>query len=91
MKEAKIMKEILETYSRGMGQLINWDKSSIFFINTLVARQRKMAKILGCGVGMLPSSYLGLPLGSTPLDSFWNGTLDRFSKKMVGWKGASLS
>lgn len=31
IKEAKAMKEILDIYSRGTGQLINWDKSSIFF------------------------------------------------------------
>lgn len=71
--------------------MINWDKSLIYFINTPEARQRKIARILRCGVGLLPSSYLGLPLGSTPLDSFWNGILDRFSKNMVGWKGTSLS
>ena len=34
VKEAKAMKDTLDTYSRGMGQLINWDKSSVFFINT---------------------------------------------------------
>ena len=42
-------------------------------------------------MGKFPSTYLGLPLGMTPLDSFWNGIMDRFSKKLVGWKGASLS
>ena len=34
VKEAKAMKDILDIYSRGSGQLINWDKSSVFFINT---------------------------------------------------------
>lgn len=91
VKKTKAMKEILDIYSRGMEQLINWDKSSIFFVNTREARQRKITRILGCGVGKLPSSYLGLPLGSSPSNSFWNGILDRFNKKMVGWKGASLS
>ena len=85
------MKEILDMYTRGSGKLINWDKSSIFFVNTPDDRQRKIARILGCGVGKLPSTYLGLPLGSTPLDSFKNGIMDRFNKKLVGWKRASLS
>ena len=32
-----------------------------------------------------------MPLGSKPLDSFWNNIIDRFNKKLVGWKGATLS
>ena len=46
---------------------------------------------MGCGVGSLPSTYLGLPLGSSPPESFWNGILDRFNRKMAGWKGVFLS
>ena len=85
------MREILDIHTRASGQLINWDKSLIFFVNTLEDRKRKIARILGCGVGKRPSTYHGLPLGSSPLDSFWNGIIDRFNKKLVGWKGASLS
>jgi len=48
-------------------------------------------RILRCRVGKLPSTYLGLPLGAKPPNSFWNGIIDRFNKKLVGWKGASLS
>ncbi len=91
IREAKAMKETLNTYSSGSRQLINWDKSSIFFINTLKERQQRISRILGCQVGKLPSTYLGLPLGLTPSDSFWNGIMDRFNKKLVGWKGATLS
>lgn len=91
VKEAKSMKDTLDTYSRGSGQLINWDKSSVFFINTSEDRRKKICRILGCHVGKLPSTYLGLPLGMTPLDSFWNGIMERFSKKLAGWKGAILS
>lgn len=85
------MKQILDMYIRGSGQLINWDKSSIFFVNTPEDKQRKIARILGCGVGKLPSTYLGLSFGSTPPDSFWNGLLNRFNKKLVDWKATSLS
>ncbi len=91
VKEARALKKILDTYSSGTGQLINWNKSSLFFINTSEFRQRKIARILGYGVGSFPSTYLGLPLGSSPPESFWNGILDRFNRKMAGWKGVSLS
>ena len=46
---------------------------------------------MGCEIGSLPSIYLRLPLGQKPPDSFWNGILDRFNKKLAGWKGATLS
>ena len=56
------MKEILNIYSRGSGQLINWDKSSLFFINTPEDKHNFFSRILGCGVGKCPSIYLGIPL-----------------------------
>ena len=40
VKEAKAMKDTLDTYSRGSGQLINCDKSYVFFINTPKERQK---------------------------------------------------
>ena len=46
---------------------------------------------MGCEIGSLPTIYLGLPLGQKPPDSFWNGILDKFNKKVTGWKGATLS
>lgn len=91
VKEEKGMKEILDLYTRGFGQLINWEKRLIFFKKNLEDKQRKIVQILGCGVGKLTFTYRGLPLGAKLLDSFWNGIIDRFSKKFVGWKGASLS
>ena len=86
-----MLKNLLDTYMRCTFQSINWEKSSIFFVNIPNDRQRKIAQILGCGVGSLPTSYLGMPLGSKPLESFWNGIIDRFNKKLIGWKGATLS
>lgn len=91
VKEAKVMKDILDMYIRGSGKLINWDKRYIFFNNTPKERQRKIVRILVCGVGKLPSIYLCFPMGTKPPDYFWNGILDRFSKNLVGWKGTSLS
>ena len=91
VREAKVMKEILNLYTRGSGQFINWEKSVIFFINTLEDQKKKIARILGCELGVLPSSYLSLPLGSKLPDSFWIGLIDKFSKKLARWKGAILS
>lgn len=53
--------------------------------------QRKMADILGCAIGNLPSIYLGLPMGLKPPNSFWNSLIDKFNRKLAGWKGITLS
>ena len=70
VNEVEVMKDLLDMYIRGLVQLINWEKSYVFFIYTPMDKQRKIARILRCGVGKLPSSYLGLPMGTKPLDSF---------------------
>ena len=89
--EARTFKCILNSYTRGTSQAINLDKSSVFFLNTPLERQRKIARILGCGIGSLSATYLGLPLGTKPPESFWNNIIDNFNRKLVGWKGATLS
>lgn len=91
VREARNVKSILNTYSNATGKLINWSKSLVFFINTPTDRQRKIADILGCNIGVLPSTYLGIPLGNKPPDLFWNNLIDRFNKNLEGWKGITLS
>ena len=63
----------------------------MYFIKTPIPRQNKIANILGCSIGSFPSTYLGLPLGLKVLDSFWEDLINKFSKKLVGWKGNILS
>lgn len=89
--EATSIKSSLNTYSSVTGQLINWEKSSIFFINTPEGRQQKISIILGCSIAILPSSYLGLHLYLQPPESFWDDLVDKFNSKLVGWKGNLLS
>lgn len=89
--EAKTLKKILNLYESASGQVVNRAKSSIFFLNTPEHRQFKLAQILGCQIEPLPSTYLGLPLCSKPLESFWISLVEKFNKKLSGWKGALLS
>ena len=91
VREARTFKIILNSYTRGTRQAINLDKSSVFFLNTPLERQRKIARIMGYGIRTLPVTYLGLPLSSKPLDSFWSSIIDNFNNKLAGWKGATLS
>ena len=91
MKEARNQKQAINLYSSASGQLVNWNKSVVYFINTPIQRQNKIAKILGCSIWSLPSSYLGLPLGLKIPDSFWENLINKISKKLAGWKGILLS
>ena len=51
-----------------------------------------LADILGCRVGSLPMSYLGMPLGASHNSfSIWNPILEKFERKLAGWKKLYLS
>ena len=46
-----------------------------------------LAKILGCRVGSLPMTYLGMPLGvSHKSPTVWNPILEKFERKLAVWK-----
>ena len=51
-----------------------------------------LAKILGCRIGTLPMSYLGMPLGASHKSpSIWNPILEKIERKLTGWKKLYLS
>ena len=70
VRNARNIKRALEDYGQASGQIINWNKSVIYFINVNVSRQNKIKNIMRCEIGSLPSSCLGLPLGLDPPKSF---------------------
>ena len=51
-----------------------------------------LALVLGCKIGSLPTSYLGLPLGA-PYKStrVWDAVEERFRKRLSLWKRQYLS
>ena len=52
----------------------------------------QLACELGCGVGILPSNYLGLPLGSKQKSvRVWEGIEEKFRKRLVAWKRQYIS
>ena len=51
-----------------------------------------LAEILGCRVGTLPMSYLGMPLGASHNSpSIWNPILEKIEWKLAGRKKLYLS
>ena len=90
VRNASNIKIALEDYGQALGQVINWNKSVIYFININVSKQNKIKKIIGCEVGSLPGSYLGLPLCLDPPESFWSLLIDKIHMKLAGWRGSHL-
>ena len=74
-----------------LGLRINLDKSELIPVGC-VENVEALAAELGCKVGSLPSSYLGLPLGA-PFKSFaaWDGVEERFRKRLTMWKRQYIS
>ena len=51
-----------------------------------------LAEILGCSVGTLPMSYLGMSLGASHnFPSIWNPILEKIERILTGWKKLYLS
>ena len=59
------MKAILDAYAQSTGLKINYNKSQLIPINVESSKANDLADILGCQVGVMPFTYLGLPLGTT--------------------------
>jgi hypothetical protein len=51
-----------------------------------------LAHILGCRVGSLPMTYLGLQLGASfKAASIWNRVIEKEERRLAGWKKLYLS
>ena len=65
------------------GLRINLNKSEIIPIG-LVVNVEELALELGCGVGSLPPSYLGLPLGANHKAlGVWDSVEEIFRKRLT--------
>ena len=68
------------------GLRINLNKSQIIPIKPVV-NVEELASELGCGVGSLPTSHLGLPLGANHKAlGVWDSIEERFRKRLASWK-----
>ena len=70
---------------------INLDKSEILSMGR-VENVKELALELGCKIGVLPSSYLRLPLGALHKSVVaWDGMEERFWKRLAKWKRQFIS
>ena len=81
--EVSIIKKVLDDYSLASGQMVNWDKSEIFFFNMQVGTQRDLARFFEVRIGKLPGKFLGTPLFSRAgRAEIWNTLVEGVSNRM---------
>jgi hypothetical protein len=73
------------------GLKINLSKFDIILVGE-IDDVEGLARILGCGVALLPIMYLGLPLGAHYKAShIWSTIIAIMENKLAGWKEMYLS
>jgi hypothetical protein len=82
-KQLFCLKAILNTFASSTGLKVNFSKSMIVPINVSTEKTKILAGTLGCQIGSLPFTYLGLPLGTTkPRIEEFAPLLDRVERKL---------
>ena len=73
------------------GLKVNALKSEMVLIGE-VSNVHVLAEFLGCRIGSLPMTYLGMPLGTSHKSlTVWNPILEKIERKLAGWKKMYLS
>lgn len=93
LQNCEMLSDLLHTYCVAFSQLINVEKSSLFFCpNTSAEEAHLLSAIMQIPVVFDPKKYLGLP-------TFWHRSKkaalryikDSITRKVKGWKQATLS
>uniref|UniRef100_A0A2N9GQ21 Reverse transcriptase domain-containing protein n=1 Tax=Fagus sylvatica TaxID=28930 RepID=A0A2N9GQ21_FAGSY len=85
------LRMVLACFEAMTGLGVNMGKSELVPVGE-VSNVDQLAEILCCRVGVLPMSYLGMPLGSSfKASSVWNPILEKIERKLAGWKKLYLS
>lgn len=56
---------MLDIFAVSTGLRVNFSKSSLIPINMSDEEGNRVASLLGCDVGSMPFTYLGLPMGTS--------------------------
>jgi hypothetical protein len=85
--------EILELYYKGSGQLVNKNKSAVFFSgNCVLSAKQEVHEVLQIPTEALGEKYLGLPtaVGKVSDDTF-DYVADRIRNFIHGWGGGGAA
>ena len=80
------MRVIFNIFEAVSGLHINCSKSFIYPVN-IVINIEELTNILGGKVGELPTTYLGMPLGSkSKSKEIWSGVIEKCERELANWK-----
>ncbi|KAL4385972.1 hypothetical protein GQ457_09G021960 [Hibiscus cannabinus] len=86
------IKRILRVFEVVSGLRLNPRKSKLYGLNVENCLMEDWAQQIQCIVDKFPTTYLGLPLGfSRNSIELWNPVIEKFRKRLDGWKGKLLS
>lgn len=86
------MRCLLRNFELISGLKVNYSKSSIMGINVDRNILESMAGILGCVIGTVPFSYLGIKVGVRyKRELEWSDTIQKVKNRLKGWEHRKLS
>lgn len=92
MKEAKGIRKVLDEYLKMSGQVMNLEKSWVFFFNTERMLHNRITQLLGLKSIVLPLKYLGIRINMGCRQShIWEDVLNSCKNKSEQWKNKWLT
>lgn len=92
MEDLRIIKLLLYVFERMLSLETNISKNCLFYMKKGALPAANKVATLNCAVGLLPVTYLGLPiLGRKPQRQDWEGLVVKVRKRLSSWKSQHLS
>ena len=85
-RKMQSFKMSLTLFVKASGLAVYPNKSQVYFLNTAPVTQRNIMGIVGFQRGMIPSKYLGVPLGMGKVKkASWQELLDKMKERLSSW------
>lgn len=92
LEDLRIVKLILYVFEGTTGLATNFSKTCMFSSTWGVLPDPEAAEMLSCERGLLPVTYIGIPIaGRRPRRQDWEGFIMKIRKRLSSWKMQHLS
>ncbi|OAY69027.1 LINE-1 retrotransposable element ORF2 protein [Ananas comosus] len=91
-KYKRNLKFLWQLFEWASGMKINREKFELYYTGKVEGKAARLATVLNCKVGNLPTKYLGLPLADRrPSKEDWLDIIRNIQRKIDGWQAKLLS
>lgn len=92
LKDLRIIKLILFIFEGLSGLAANFSKTCLYSVFMGILPEREAADTLSCDRGLLPITYLGIPIsGRRPRKQDWEGLIAKIRRRVSSWNVRHLS